>query len=262
MRPLDGRVALVTGGAAGIGRAISRRLAKDGASVLIADINGEAAEASARAIRSESGREVQAQAVDVTKAEQVDDMVSSAVARFGRLDIVINNAWGGGTFRRAENKSDEEIARGLDINIWGVFWTMKAAFPHLKASGNGRVVSICSINGVRSYTGTLEYNIGKEGLRSLTTSLAREWAQYQICANVLCPAADTVALRALIEQSPQLATSGPLPPMGRIGDPETDIAGVAAFLCGDDARYLTGNCLFVDGGMHINGGGWNVELPE
>jgi NAD(P)-dependent dehydrogenase (short-subunit alcohol dehydrogenase family) len=189
-------------------------------------------------------------------------MVDRAVEHFGGVDILVNNAWGGGTFRRAENKSDAEMRHGLDMNVWACFWAMQAAFPHLKASGRGRIINLCSINGVNAYSGTLEYNVGKEALRAMTRSLAREWAPHQICANVICPAAMTVALVKLLEQSPELAQGAQLPPMGRIGDPDRDIAGVALFLASDDACFVTGNTLFVDGGTHINGGGWNVALPE
>jgi NAD(P)-dependent dehydrogenase (short-subunit alcohol dehydrogenase family) len=108
----------------------------------------------------------------------------------------------------------------------------------------------------------LEYNVSKEALRTLTRSVGREWAQYQICANIICPAAMTAAFRNFAQTSPELAAKLPTPPMGRLGDPEQDIAGVAVFLASEDARYVTGNTIFADGGSHINGASWSLDLPE
>ncbi|KJS03976.1 MAG: oxidoreductase [Gammaproteobacteria bacterium BRH_c0] len=262
MKKLSQRSAIITGAGDGIGLAIARRFASEGANVLVAELNAEKGAAAARQLRDEFGIEAEFVATDVRDKSQVLHMVDVAVERFGGVDILVNNAWGGGTFRRAENKSDEEIQNGLDMNVWAGFWAMKAVFPHMKAKNRGRIINLCSINGVNAYTGTLEYNVSKEALRAMTRSVAREWAPHQICANVICPAAMTVALVKLLEQSPDLAKGAQFPPMGRIGDPDKDIAGVALFLASDDASFVTGNTLFVDGGTHINGGGWNVELPE
>jgi NAD(P)-dependent dehydrogenase (short-subunit alcohol dehydrogenase family) len=262
MGQLDGRVAIVTGAGDGIGRAIARRYAREGADIVVAEINAQSGQDLAAALRDEFGVGSEFIHTDVGVKDQVEAMIDTAVSRFGRLDILVNNAWGGGTFRRAENKTDSEMEHGLTLNLWAGFWAMKAAFPHMRARKWGRIINMCSINGVNAYTGTLEYNVGKEALRALTRTMAREWAPHQICANVICPAASTVALWALLEQSPALAAGASMPPMGRIGDPEIDIAGVALFLASDDARYLTGNTLFADGGTHINGAGWNVELPD
>ena len=241
---------------------LARRFAREGARVLAAEIDPLRGAEIAQSLMTEFGCEAAFVRTDVRDKAQVERMVAEAVGRFGRLDILVNNAWGGGSFRRAENKTDAEMQYGLAMNLWAGFWSMKAAFPHMRRQQWGRIINICSINGVNAYAGTLEYNVGKEALRALTRSMAREWAPFQICANVLCPAAATTALRRLLEQSPALAQSAAPPPMGRIGDPEADIAGVACFLASEDARYVTGNTLHADGGAHINGGGWSVELPE
>src|SRR5690606_27064546 len=262
MKKLSERTAIITGAGDGIGRAIARRLAGEGANILVADIDADHGAAVAQSLRDEFAVGAEFLATDVRDKAQVLAMVDRAVEHFGGVDILVNNAWGGGTFRRAENKSDAEMQHGIDMNLWAGFWAMQAVFPHMKSNNWGRIINLCSINGVRAYTGTLEYNVSKEALRAMTRSVAREWAPYQICANVICPSGMTHALMALLEQSPALATSTPLPPMGRIGDVDKDIAGVALFLAGEDAGYVTGNTLFVDGGTHINGGGWNVELPQ
>jgi NAD(P)-dependent dehydrogenase (short-subunit alcohol dehydrogenase family) len=262
MTVLKDRVAIVTGAGDGIGRGIALRFAREGAAVLVAELNEATGEAVARQIRDEIGGRAHFQPTDVRDKPAILAMVDEAVRRFGRLDILVNNAWGGGGFSRAEDKSDGEIEYGLTMNLWAGFWAMKAALPHMRANQWGRIVSICSLNGVNAHMGTLEYNVGKEALRTLTRSVAREWAPWQITANIICPAAWTAAFRAFAETSPELAASLPTPPMGRLGDPETDIAGVACFLASEDARYVTGNTIFADGGSHINGASWSLDLPE
>lgn len=262
MSDLRGRTALITGAGDGIGRAIAHRYAKAGANVVVAELNSVTGNHVVEELRTDYGANAEFVAADVTDHAQVLRMVEVATDTYGGVDILVNNAWGGGTFRKAENKTDEEMQHGLDMNVWAGFWAMKAVFPHMKARRWGRIINLCSINGVNAYTGTLEYNVSKEALRAMTRTVAREWAEHQITANVLCPAAMTTALMDLLKQSPDLATGAQTPPMGRIGDPDKDIAGVALFLASEDAGFMTGNTLFLDGGTHINGGGWNVELPD
>ena len=129
--------------------------------------------------------------------------------------------------------------------------------------GGGRIINICSLNGVNAHLFTPEYNVGKEALRTLTRTAAREWARHGIRANVICPAAATATYRRVAGAEPGDDRRDPRSnPMGRMGDPERDIGGVAVFLASDDARYLTGNTLFVDGGGHINGVPWSPDLPD
>jgi NAD(P)-dependent dehydrogenase (short-subunit alcohol dehydrogenase family) len=133
----------------------------------------------------------------------------------------------------------------------------------MKRQGWGRIISICSLNGVNAHMYTAEYNTAKEALRSLTRTAAREWARHGIVANVICPAAATAAYEAFRRASPENAARLlEQNPMGRMGDPEADIGGVALFLASEDARYTTGNTLFVDGGSHINGVAWAPQLPD
>jgi len=140
---------------------------------------------------------------------------------------------------------------------------MAAAFPHMRAKGWGRIINVCSLNGINAHVGTADYNVGKEALRTLTRSAAREWAGLGICANVICPAAASASFRQFEAQQPALAAAAAAAnPMGRMGDPEADIGGVALFLASEDARYVTGNTIFADGGGHINGVAWAPELAE
>jgi NAD(P)-dependent dehydrogenase (short-subunit alcohol dehydrogenase family) len=260
---LAGRVALVTGGGDGIGLGIVRRLAAAGASVVIAERDPNTGPRAADECSREFGVDVVNVVTDVTDRDQLEATVALAPERFGRLDILVNNAWGGGTLGRLEHKSDAEMAHGLSMALWPGFWSMRAAFPHLAAHGVGRIINLCSLNGVNAHQFTAEYNTGKEALRALTRTAAREWARHGITANVICPAAATAAFRAVVTTNPEIgAAAAAANPMGRMGDAEADIGGVAVFLAGDDARYLTGNTLFVDGGAHIDGAAWDPELPD
>lgn len=198
----------------------------------------------------------------MTDRAQVEAAVAATVERFGRLDVIVNNAWGGGTIKRLEHKSDDEMMHGVRLGYMAVFFLMQAAYPHLRKQG-GSIVTLCSLNGVNAHLYTAEYNGAKEGARALTRTAAREWARHGIRANVICPAAATEAYEAFRQMAPDNAAALlKQNPMGRMGDPENDIGSVALFLASDDSRYLTGNTLFADGGSHMNGVQWDPELPE
>jgi NAD(P)-dependent dehydrogenase (short-subunit alcohol dehydrogenase family) len=249
------KVALVTGAGAGIGEGIARRFADEGAHVVIAEIDEAAGAAVAEAI---GGMFV---ATDVSVRGQVENAVHKTLSSYGSIDIVVNNAWGGGSIGRVENKTDEALAQGVAVGYYGPYWAMRAAFPHMKSQGWGRVVNLCSLNGVNAHMGSLEYNAAKEALRALTRTAAREWAPTGVTVNALCPAANSQAFRRAIGENPELAAlAAAANPMGRMGDPYDDIAPVAVFLACEASRYLTGNTLFVDGGSHINGVAWEPNL--
>jgi len=257
MGSLDGQVALVTGAAQGIGTGIARRLAGAGADVLITDLNPAGQEV-ADAIAADF--EVNAVFVvsDARDKFAVRASVLTAVAELGRLDILVNNAWGGGGFGPLEDKTDEIMQAGLDVALWASHWGMQAAFPFFEDQGRGRIVTLASLNGVNAHPYTAEYNVAKEAVRALTRTAAREWAKYGITANVICPAAITPAYEGFRASAPENAADLlKQNPMGRMGDPEADIGGVVVFLASDDAQYLTGNTLFVDGGSHLNGVSWD-----
>jgi NAD(P)-dependent dehydrogenase (short-subunit alcohol dehydrogenase family) len=252
---LVGKVALVTGAGAGIGEGIARRFADEGAHVVVAERDPDSGAAVAEAV---GGVFV---STDVTVREQVEKAVATAVSECGSIDIVVNNAWGGGALGRVENKTDEQLAHGIAVGYYGPYWAMRAAFPHMKERGWGRVVNLCSLNGVNAHIGSLEYNAAKEALRTLTRTAAREWAPTGVTVNALCPAAKSQAFFRAIGDYPELeAMADAANPMGRMGDPYDDIAPVAVFLAGEGSRYLTGNTLFVDGGSHINGVAWAPDL--
>jgi len=256
---LDGRVALVTGSADGIGAGIVRRLVEDGARVVAVDIDEDRGSSSASMYR-EAVHFVRA---DVTREPDVVAMVATGAKALGPIDILVNNAWGGGRMGRVENKATTLLQHGLDMAYFAAFWAMRECFPHMKAQQWGRVVNVCSLNGVNAHMGTLEYNAGKEALRALTRTAAREWASTGVVVNAICPAAKSAAFRRVMGEHPELeAAADGANPMGRIGDPYADIAPVVSFLASDECRYLTGNTLFVDGGSHINGSPWAPDLGD
>jgi NAD(P)-dependent dehydrogenase (short-subunit alcohol dehydrogenase family) len=260
---LAGRVAIVTGAGRGIGRGIARRFAAEGARVVVAEIDEACGRAVAESIACELGGEARFQRTDVGVKADVLALVERTVTDFGTADVLVNNAWGGGSVERLERKSDASMEHAFRVGLMGAFWAMQAVFPHMRSAAWGRIVNLCSLNGVNAHMYTAEYNAAKEALRALTRTAAREWARYGICANVICPAARSLQYDAFARASPENAAKLlEQNPMGRMGDPEADIAPAALFLASDEARYVTGNTLHVDGGGHINGVSWSPELPE
>jgi len=263
MQRLSNKVAVITGAGDGIGLGIARRFAREGAAVVVAELNPTTGRAAADAIEHEFGTRALFLATDVTDKADVEAMIDTTVAEFGTIDVLVNNAWGGGSMVRLEHSTDEQMEHGLRMAFWAAYWSMQRAFPIMRDGGGGSIINICSLNGVNAHPFTPEYNVGKEALRSLTRTAAREWARHAIRANVICPGAATATYRAVAEAMPEMiADILTQVPMGYMGDPEADIGGVAYFLASEDSRYLTGNTLFADGGGHINGVPWAPDLPD
>ncbi|MCH2170246.1 SDR family oxidoreductase [Myxococcota bacterium] len=259
MGQLEGRAAIVTGAGDGIGRGIARAFVAEGARVLVAELN----EQKGRAVAEELGDAADFLLTDASSKADVEAMVAHATEHFGGVDILVNNAWGGGRIGRVEAKTPELMDHGMAIGFFGPLWAMNAAHTGMKARGYGRIINLCSLNGVNAHMGTLEYNSAKEALRTATRTAAREWAPVGITANVICPAAKSASFFATMRDHPELeAAADGSNPMGRIGDPEGDIAPVAVFLASEGSRYLTGNTLYVDGGSHINGANWAPDLGD
>lgn len=156
-----------------------------------------------------------------------------------------------------EAKSPADFARSLQGSFYAPLAAMQRAFPHMQRQGWGRIINLCSLNGVNAHMFSADYNVSKEALRCLSRSAAREWARHGITVNVICPAARTPAYERFAAMAPENAAQMLRQnPMGRMGEPEQDIGTVASFLASDASSYMTGNTLFVDGGSHINGVSW------
>ncbi|GAA2976696.1 SDR family NAD(P)-dependent oxidoreductase [Streptomyces fulvorobeus] len=241
----DGHCALITGAGQGIGAATARRLASEGAAVLITDLDGARAESAAAEIRGTGGTAASFPC-DVGDRSAVEAAVAHAVATFGRLDVLVNNACSAGRDAPLfEDETDEVWQRDLDITLSGPFRCSRAALPHLVASGRGAIVNIGSVNGEQDFGGHA-YSAAKAGLAGLTRTLAGHAAPRGVRVNLIAPG--TVRTDAWAGREAQLDALAPLYPLGRIGEP-ADIAAAAAFLASRDSSWITGATLHVDGGL-------------
>jgi NAD(P)-dependent dehydrogenase (short-subunit alcohol dehydrogenase family) len=258
---LAGRVAVVTGAGQGVGRGIARRLAREGVRVVIAEINPQSGEAVAREC-SALGGEALFVHTDILRQGSLEAAIEAARERLGGLDILVNNAYAAGPPARLQAKPEDEFRLAMEACFFASLRAMQCCFAHMRAQRRGRIINLCTLNGVNAHPYSADYNTSKEALRALTRSAAREWAAYGITVNAICPAAVTPAYERFREMAPELAAHMlQQNPSGYMGDAEEDIGGVAVFLASDAARYLTGNTLMVDGGSHLNGVQWAPPVP-
>ncbi|MGW5198273.1 SDR family NAD(P)-dependent oxidoreductase [Streptomyces spiralis] len=244
-RRFEGHGVLVTGAARGIGAAIARRLAEEGARVLVTDADATVAEKTAAILR-ERGLATWAHRCDVADRDSVEAAVAHAVDAFGRLDVLVNSAAHCTPDTPLfEDGTDEDWARDLDVTLTGAHRCCRAALPHLVASGRGAIVSIGSVNGTQDF-GNHAYSAAKAGLVSLTRTLAGHAAARGVRVNLVMPG--TVRTSAWEGRDAELDRIGGLYPLGRIGEPD-DIAAAVAFLASRDAAWITGTTLTVDGGL-------------
>jgi 3-oxoacyl-[acyl-carrier protein] reductase len=243
---LRGHAAFVSGSARGLGRAIAERLAAEGAAVAVADIDLPAAEQAAAELRDATGSRALAVAVDVRDAGSVAAAMERAVAELGGLDILVNNA---GVLRdaRLEAMSDEDWDTVLDVDLRGYFVCARAALPHLRARGWGRIVNISS----RAYLGNpgqANYSAAKAGVVGMTRALSMELARDGITVNAVAPGAiDTALVRSHPRAEEIVERAIRVQPIKRLGTPE-DVAAAVAFLASDDAGFISGDVLHVSGG--------------
>ena len=246
-RELEGKVALVTGGARNIGRAIARELAAAGAAVMVnANTSREDAEQTVAMIRSEGGKAA-LHIADVTDAPSVNALVEATVTAFGRLDVLVNNAAIRSETAFAGMKL-EDWRRVLSVVLDGAFLCSQACLPHMARAGGGAIVNIGGLTAHTGATGRAHVVAAKAGLIGLTRALALELAPQGITVNCVVPGT-IETLRGLPGAPERPAHRQALPPAGRRGEP-AEVAAAVRFLCGPGARYITGQSL------HINGGGY------
>jgi NAD(P)-dependent dehydrogenase (short-subunit alcohol dehydrogenase family) len=251
MGRLAGKVALVTGAGQGIGRGIALVLAREGARLCVAELKAHRGERTAEEIRA-AGGEAFAVEADVGRKADVERMVAEAAQRFGSVDVLVNNAHGFGARAPLAEIPDEQFDLSLTSGVKGTWWAMCAARPHMAERGWGRIINMVSLAAERGDAGLGEYNAAKAGIAALTRTAAREWGRQGITANAIAPGAWTKRGQDYAARDPEgFARAMAARPIGRLGDPETDIAPVALFLASDDARFVTGHVFYVDGGAHL-----------
>jgi len=243
---LEGRVALVTGAARGIGRAITEELAGRGADVVLADRMLEMAESTAAEIAQSTGRQTIAVEVDVASLESAKTMVEKALGRFGKVDILVNNA---GITRDdlIMRMGEEDFEAVINVNLKGAWNCSKAIIRPMMKQRYGRIVNISSVSGLAGQAGQTNYSASKAGLIGFTKALAREVASRQITVNAVAPGFVPTALTVDLPEELKSYMLN-ITPLGRMGEPE-EIAYAVAFFASDQAGYITGQVLSVDGGM-------------
>ncbi|MFV0252112.1 MAG: SDR family NAD(P)-dependent oxidoreductase [Beutenbergiaceae bacterium] len=249
MKPLEGKIAIITGARRGIGRAEALALAGAGASIVASDLVADDELSGLTDQVSALGAESMVLECDVTNAEHIDRVVGQTLEQFGKVDILINNAQSGLTPVPWEDMTDEIMTQSFTSGPLASYRFMQACFPHMKQQGWGRIIntaSAASRGGVENFG---HYATAKGAIASLTYAAATDWSRFGITANVIFPAILTPALKSYLDSTPgaQAAMEAQVP-VHYIGDPLNDLGPVVVFLASDASQYLTGHPFFIDGG--------------
>ncbi|MBI1897234.1 MAG: glucose 1-dehydrogenase [Acidobacteria bacterium] len=247
---LEGKTALITGAGRGIGRAIARRMAADGASVVVADLNLDNAASAAAEVLGLSGK-AHAVQVDISDSAAVQAMLAETLRVFGRLDVIVNNA-GVGLTKLLLDTTLEEWERVLRVNLTGVFLCSQAAARVMIQQRSGRIINIASLSGQRGGTGRAAYGASKAGVTALTRVMAVELAPYGITVNEIAPGPVNTEMTAVTHDDATRQAYYNLVPMRRYAERE-EIAAAAVFLASADAAFINGHTLNVDGGFQAAG---------
>ncbi len=248
-RRLEGRVALVTGGGSGIGRASAMAFAREGARVVVSDVNLEGGEETVHLIEEQGGESTFGPAV-VSDGEQVARLVAATLDRYGRLDCAHNNGGIEGPLASVVDLAEDDWNRVININLKGVWWCLKHQIPAMLATG-GAIVNTASVSGMKGFPPLLPaYVASKYGVVGLTAVTARDYASRGIRVNAVCPGAiDTPMLDRIGEGAQRLGVAMVAEnPSGRLGTPE-EVAAAVVWLCSDAASFITGQTLTIDGGF-------------
>lgn len=245
---LDGRVALVTGGSAGIGRAAAVAFAKAGARVVVADTNADAAEGTMHLLRAFGGESLFVR-TDVSQPTQVEALIAAVVEKLGRLDAAFNNAGIEGKRARTADSTDAEWDRVIGVNLTGVYLCMKHELRAMVRAGRGAIVNNASVAGQAGLSGHPAYVASKHGIIGLTRAAALEYAKAGIRVNAVCPGLIRTEMIDRLTGGIPEALAGLLAtePVGRMGAPE-EVAAAVVWLCSDEASFVTGHAMAVDGG--------------
>jgi len=244
---LEGKVALVTGGAQGIGRAIGLLLAQKGATIVISDINIQKAEETAQEIEA-LGQRAMAVQVDVANFQEVEKMVDAIVEKFSRIDILVNNA-GITRDKLILRMSEEDWDSVIRINLKGTFNCTKAALKYMSRQRSGKIVNIASVVGIMGNAGQANYSASKAGIIGFTKTIAREFAQRGINVNAIAPGYIQTPMTDVLPEKVKEELKR-LIPMERLGQPE-DVAQAVLFLVSEASSYITGQVLNVNGGIYM-----------
>jgi 2,3-dihydroxy-2,3-dihydro-p-cumate dehydrogenase len=245
---LADNVAIVTGAAKGIGLAIAERLARDGAKLVLADVDKPELDKSAGKLKSEFGADVASIAGDLSLQEVARSTIELAVERFGRLDILVNNA-GGGIIRAFTDHTPETLKTTIDRNLWTVLWCSWYAVPKMRANRYGRIVNLGADSVRNGLWDHAAYNAAKGGVHGLTTGMAREFARDGITVNTVAPCAvNTPQMTEITKRDPALAAKFvSIIPMGRPAEME-EVASMVSYLASAEASFVTGQVISVNGG--------------
>jgi len=245
---LDDNIAIVTGAAKGIGLAIAQRLARDGAKLVVADMDGGELEKATNNLTSEYGADVASLAGDLSLQSVAKETIELAIDRFGRLDILINNA-GGGIIKAFTDHTPETLKTTIDRNLWTVLWCSWYAVPKMRTNGYGRIINLGADSVRNGLWDHAAYNAAKGGVHGLTTGMAREFARDGITVNTVAPCAvNTPQMMEVTKRNPALAAKFvSVIPMGRPAEME-EVASMVSYLASAEASFVTGQVISVNGG--------------